>query len=275
MSNLVKRILTCIIGVPAVLAFIFVFPQYNFIALSSLIILLTFLGCIEMSKILFAKFTLPALLPPFYCLLYYLNNLFEFTANLTTYYLVFSIVLILATEIKCGEKDDFSSSLTRLSRSLFLLIYPGFLLSFVLSMLSSDTTTSYSISLFLLLVFSNDIFAYVFGMLLGRKHSGIVKVSPKKSLEGFIGGTAGCLLVCLACFHFMNLPEIKIYLQLALALVTSITANIGDLAESVLKRSAGIKDSGRLIPGRGGILDCIDSIIVSAPFFYIFWELIN
>ena len=276
MNNLANRILTCIIGVPAVCALIFCLPQYNFIGLSLLIIILAASGSAEMSRMLFGKYSLAAFLSCAVCAVHYVQLVLNWKADAFSYLFLLSILIILGIEVKRGEADDFKSSITHVAKSLLLLIYPGYLLSFIIGMLALENTSPASVVLFLILVFSNDIFAYVFGMLFGRGHGNVFKVSPKKSMAGFIGGTLSCVGICYAYWAVMAsfLPLVPVWTKAALALVISAAANIGDLAESVFKRSAGVKDSGNIIPGRGGILDSIDSIIVAAPFFYTFWNLI-
>jgi phosphatidate cytidylyltransferase len=132
-----------------------------------------------------------------------------------------------------------------------------------------------SLILFFLLVFGNDIFAFIFGMSLGRKNKGIMKVSPNKSLAGFIGGTfSAMVLAVLYCLFVPGIKEdIPILMAVVLGLATSLAANIGDLIESAFKRSAKVKDSGSLIPGRGGLLDSIDSMLASAPIYWLFLTL--
>ena len=274
-SNLAKRTLTCVIGVPAILAIIFLVPQYNFIALSIFIILMCLLGSMEMSRMLFGKTVPSAFLSTGFCTLTYLRNLLGIKADIAFYFFLLSIIAILSAEIKKGEKTDFASSINDISKKMLLLLYPGYLLSFIILMLSLENISASAVVLFICLVFSNDIFAYIFGMLLGRGHGGVVKVSPKKSLAGFAGGLVGCIGICLLLFALLkDLPSIALWIRILLAVLISTAANIGDLAESVFKRSAGVKDSGNIFPGRGGVLDSIDSIIVSAPFFYIVWNLI-
>lgn len=125
------------------------------------------------------------------------------------------------------------------------------------------------IVLFLVMVFLCDSSAWFLGMLLGKGNRGLVRASPNKSVAGFIGGLAGAVASGLACV--MIWPEVfdgPLWRMVALSVVVAIAATLGDLAESVFKRSAREKDSGRTIPGRGGALDSIDSILMAAPLFY-------
>jgi len=126
-----------------------------------------------------------------------------------------------------------------------------------------------------LLIFGNDIFAFIFGMSFGRANKGFVKVSPNKSIAGFVGGTATTILLSvLFCFFVPGIKEqVSLIQAIILGLATSTAANIGDLIESAFKRSAHMKDSGNLIPGRGGLLDSIDSMLASAPVFWILLSL--
>ena len=103
-----------------------------------------------------------------------------------------------------------------------------------------------------LLVFGNDTFAYVFGMWLGKNNRNIFNVSPNKSLSGFIGGFLSTLLISLMWVKFV-IPMRDILSwqnSLIIAFVIAVASNIGDLAESVFKRSARVKDSGTIILGR-------------------------
>ncbi len=116
---------------------------------------------------------------------------------------------------------------------------------------------------FLLLVFSADIGAYFVGRWLGRQKLA-PRVSPGKTREGAMGGLALVMLVACAGAYRFHLPLLAV---LGLAGVVGIFSIVGDLTESMFKRAAGLKDSGRLLPGHGGVLDRIDSVTAAAPFF--------
>lgn len=271
-KNLRQRIFTCIVGVPAVVAGIFCFQDYNFIVFSALIMVFAVLGTLEMSKMLFdGKVGLIAYLAPLLTVLQYLQGVLDWPSETLDLTFILLILITFSTEIKLGETDNFQGSLLRAAKKCLLIIYPNYLLTFMLRMLALPETTAYTIITFMLVVFSNDIFAYVYGRLFGKNNKGIFKVSPKKSVAGFIGGMLCCIGMCILMFSICekHLPKLSLFSQIILGFTMSITANIGDLLESAFKRSANIKDSGNLIPGRGGILDSMDSLISSAPIFFI------
>lgn len=116
-----------------------------------------------------------------------------------------------------------------------------------------------------------DIFAYLVGKTIG-KHK-ISPISPKKSWEGCIGGIIGALVVILIYTVFVNQTynlDISYFYIALVAIILSIIGQIGDFAASTIKRYAGVKDFSNLIPGHGGILDRMDSIMFVAPFVYLF-----
>ena len=113
---------------------------------------------------------------------------------------------------------------------------------------------------------ANDTFAYFAGRFLGR-HKLLERVSPKKTWGGFAGGAVGSLLGALAV-RALLLPAVPAWAALAAALGGALLGPLGDLCESMLKRAAGVKDSGRLIPGHGGLLDRIDALLFVAPWVY-------
>ena len=124
-----------------------------------------------------------------------------------------------------------------------------------------------SLVFFLFLVtWANDTAAYYTGMRWGRRPMAPV-VSPKKTWEGAAGGLLVSVAAAFAC-HAWFVPSITTADALWLGLLMGIAAPLGDLCESILKRSAGVKESGSLIPGHGGILDRIDSLIFTTPAFY-------
>lgn len=117
------------------------------------------------------------------------------------------------------------------------------------------------------LIWINDIAAFLFGSLFG-KHKLIERISPKKSVEGFISGIA--ISVVAAIIFSIYFQSISVYLWVVIGLITPIFASLGDLFESLLKRTFGVKDSGNLIPGHGGILDRIDSLLIVFPAIFLF-----
>jgi phosphatidate cytidylyltransferase len=115
---------------------------------------------------------------------------------------------------------------------------------------------------------ANDTVAYFAGMLFG-KHKLYEKVSPKKTWEGFAGGAAGSVLGALVIRSTM-LPELPVPMAVLLGAGASVLGPMGDFTESLLKRAAGVKDSGKLIPGHGGLLDRIDALLFVVPWVYLF-----
>ena len=117
-----------------------------------------------------------------------------------------------------------------------------------------------------ILIWVNDSFAYLTGKMLGR-HKLFPSVSPKKTIEGTIGG----LVFAVIAAYFLGLwaPVLRPSEWMALAVVLVSMGSIGDLIESKLKRQAGVKDSGAILPGHGGMLDRLDSLVFAAPFAYL------
>jgi phosphatidate cytidylyltransferase len=124
----------------------------------------------------------------------------------------------------------------------------------------------------LLLTWATDIGAYAFGRAFGKKKL-IPAVSPGKTVEGAVGGLGLTIIVCLLYVRFILMPYAQLGLTIQgavlFAIVISVAAQIGDLAESLLKREAGVKDSSRIIPGHGGILDRFDSILFVMPIAFL------
>jgi len=120
----------------------------------------------------------------------------------------------------------------------------------------------------ILLTWTTDIGAYAFGRLFGKKKL-IPTVSPGKTVEGAVGGLGLAIVICLLYVRFVLMPYAQLGLTIQgavlFAILISVAAQTGDLAESLLKREAGVKDSSRIIPGHGGILDRFDSLLFVMP----------
>ena len=118
-----------------------------------------------------------------------------------------------------------------------------------------------------LLVWGADSGAYFVGRKFGKKKLA-PKVSPNKSVEGLYGGIATTVIIMLVVqYSYLNLTALQLILFLILSVITVFASVLGDLFEFMIKRRAGIKDSGRVLPGHGGVLDRIDSLLAAAPIF--------
>tara|TARA_B100000767_G_C19630771_1_gene478171 strand:- start:504 stop:944 length:441 start_codon:yes stop_codon:yes gene_type:complete len=119
----------------------------------------------------------------------------------------------------------------------------------------------------LVMIWVNDSFAFLVGKNFGKRKL-FVSVSPKKTQEGFLGGLVFALISAYIISLLNN--DFTTINWLAIALIVSVIGTIGDLVESKFKRQANIKDSGAIMPGHGGMLDRLDSLLFAAPFVYLF-----
>lgn len=121
------------------------------------------------------------------------------------------------------------------------------------------------------LIWSNDTLAYVIGKSFGKRKL-LERISPKKTVEGFIGGLAGSISASFIIFKYIG--HFNLNTWITLALITTLFGTIGDLIQSKFKRQAGVKDSGALMPGHGGMFDRLDSIIYASPFIFAYLEIL-
>lgn len=271
MNKVAKRLLTFFIGVPLVIAIVY-FDYLNHLVLQLVVGVFAVLGANEFYDMaskknkLFTKeiVLIATALLPFTCYTFILADL---SLDITPW--IFITISILLMGYECFSAKTFEFSLSKISYTLLTVFYCGFLITFI-SRMTILPNSKYIISLFLIFVFMCDSFAWFFGILFGKSTRGFVAASPNKSLVGFAGGIAGSI----ACGLLLKLILPSVFTisyknLIILGLITSIAAIVGDLIESVFKRSCEVKDSGNLIPGRGGVLDSIDSILIAAPIFYI------
>lgn len=197
----------------------------------------------------------------------YFSESFTYEPNFSD---LMSLLLIL---IICVMLFRFTKELLVDSGKLiFTVIYVALTFGFALALPSfSDGTFTLEAFMVFILIWSSDSFAYFSGRMFG-KHKMAPKISPKKTWEGFAGGVI--LTLILGFFIEKYYPGLRGN-WMVIGLIVSIFAPIGDLVESQLKRTFGVKDSGNIIPGHGGILDRLDSFIICAPVVYLYFILEN
>lgn len=155
--------------------------------------------------------------------------------------------------------------------SAFALMYPGFVAGFIFLLARSGEGFSY-IATLVILVGCNDTFAYISGVLIG-KHPLAPKISPKKTWEGFIGGLIFAAMGSALAFYY--LLDYHPVMGAVAGFAGVLAATVGDLVESAIKRDLSIKDMGTLLPGHGGMLDRIDSVLITAPILWCCIELLK
>jgi len=199
---------------------------------------------------------------PLYLSLFILSKYPEFK-------LVF-LIIIVTTNVLLGfsllKKKFFSFSILK-NRFVGHFYLVGSLVIFFSMSNVLGTYDPLIILSFLSLIWISDSAAYVFGVSFGKRPL-LKSVSPKKSIEGFIGGLIFSILLSLVFSFYINI-NFSLVQWLIIAVVTSVLGTLGDLVQSQFKREAGVKDSGKWLPGHGGLYDRMDSIIFAAPFIYL------
>jgi phosphatidate cytidylyltransferase len=181
--------------------------------------------------------------------------------------LIFVIGLLVAATVRGAPFDSMISNTgATLLGVLYIVLLGGHLVALRTGF--SETLSSHLLSFFFLVIMGSDTGAYYTGRAFG-KHKLAPSISPGKTWEGVIGGVVAALAFA-AVAHYWFFRELPLKWALPLAALMAIVALLGDLAESALKRSAGAKDAANILPGHGGVLDRLDSLLFNAPLIYYF-----
>jgi len=189
---------------------------------------------------------------------------FEVTRGWELFFVTLALLSLMLIQFRLREN---SGVIIGLSTTIFGIFYIAWFMGFLIKIRYLDYGAG-MLATVLLITKTGDIGAYLLGSRFG-KHILISRISPNKTREGFLGGLLFSLIAALASKLFM--PHNFSYIHLLiLGLFLGILGQLGDLSESLMKRDCAVKDSGRIFPGLGGALDCIDSLLFTAPVFY-FW----
>lgn len=284
MRNVTARIIVFFAGIIVLASAILFDPFPNHLIINAMAVIVSAISALELER-LFARSglgiraehavvpLLGGLLP-----LVQLLVLFELLPAEAPYLAIVAVTAVaLLLQIARAQPSGQSHAPARVSRTVMLLFYPGLFLAFFVR-ISEFTASTALILLFLAIVFATDTIAYMSGMLyrairrIGEpswQPDGIIPASPNKTVVGFVVGWLGGIgigVAAVALFQrHMPLTPTQV---IPLAAGVGVAAILGDLIESALKRSATQKDSGDLIPGRGGVLDSVDSVLYAAPVYY-------
>ncbi|MFH1459835.1 MAG: phosphatidate cytidylyltransferase [Candidatus Omnitrophota bacterium] len=257
------RVITTSLVILSVFLGIFFMPQWFFTAVVVFLIgigLFEFYGLIEKKGIFIYKYFgifLGILIP----LSIYFK--FEPTKGWELFFIVTTTLIFFMLQF---IRKDSSQAIVGISTTFFGIFYVSWFFSFLIKIRFMPYGTL--LAAFLLFVTKmGDIGAYIIGTGFGKKLL-ITRISPKKTLEGALGGLLFSLAA--AAVSKLYLPFIPLVHLLAMGVLIGFLAQIGDLCESLIKRDCGVKDSGDYLPGLGGVLDIIDSIIFVSPIFYFY-----
>ena len=272
MNNLTKRVLLIFTVIPVLFASLFLFTFAHHIVAHIISTALMIVGSKEMWHILTGDRDMDeslweTIIPLIISIVNYLECAGIVPGGALSITAGILLFIIFAYQIASRE-NQFEHINRNIQALVTLVFYPGFFFAYA-TKLTTLPHPSWTLVGFLVMVFCNDIFAYVFGMLWGKSNRNIFPVSPKKSLIGFIGGFIFSIVGAVVIYH-MGAPIFggSILNVILISAVIGIAAPVGDLIESAMKRAANTKDSGNYIPGRGGIMDNIDSLIFTAPIYY-------
>ncbi len=178
-----------------------------------------------------------------------------------------ALPVLLISRLRKGPQDFVKSA----TATTLALIYLPFLAGFLVLLARPDDGLA-RVMTFVILVGCNDTFGYLVGVMIGR-HPLVPTISPKKSWEGLMGSIAfTCLGGALSFYYILDLQW---WIGIIVGLMIVFTATSGDLIESAMKRDLSLKDMGSLLPGHGGMLDRLDSVLLSAPALYLALELVK
>jgi len=262
-----KRILSALVALPILLFTIWSSTAYFFLVLAALACVLALWEFYGMAAKVGANSSrLTGCIAALLLLLCFMFGKLEFVSAI----LAATVIVTLCIELK--ETRSLATTLVSASATIFGVVYIGLLLAFLIGVRTIPDKPGAAhlgakfLTTFFAIVMLTDTGAYCTGRLIGR-HKLAPKISPGKTIEGAIGGFVTGILAGLACrlIFFGQLPVLDAAL---LGASVSAVGQAGDLVESMLKRGSGVKDSSNLIPGHGGMLDRLDSVLAAAPLIY-------
>lgn len=266
MRNTLLRTLSSLLLIAFVTADVYVFPQWLFCLVIVFFVALgqfELFNMIESKKIFVYKYfgTITGALIP---LVIYMGNSFPDLKNLEPLLIVTASLFALTLQFL--RRDNARDHLVSTALTLFSLLYVSWFFSFLIKIRALENGSN--LVMFLIMVTkSADMGAYVIGSAFGKREL-IPRISPNKTKEGTIGGIMVSLAVAIIAGRFMT--GFSMGHIVFLGIILSTLGQVGDLAESLIKRDCGVKDSGGYIAGIGGVLDLIDSLIFTTPFFYFY-----
>jgi len=263
-----KRVFSALVGLP-ILGFLVWYGGLTFLIFCTGVIIVSLFEFYDMlhSKGIRTLRITGVIFAIVLCLCAYWGKTEYMNASLT-----FILILFLSLQLLAREPR---ASVANLSNTLLGLLYIGWLFSYLIVLRKLPMGKECLFAL-LLITWIGDSGAYIVGTKWGR-HKLIPRISPKKSIEGAGGGLVSSLLAALLtrwlfitplASRWFNPLDLSITHYVVLGLLLGTVGQVGDLAESLLKRDAKVKDSSRIIPGHGGFLDVIDSLLFTAPVMY-------
>ncbi|MBU1038501.1 MAG: phosphatidate cytidylyltransferase [Candidatus Omnitrophica bacterium] len=266
-GSLTRRIMTSALVVAIAALVIFVLPNWAFTLLASVMIGISLKEFFELAEkkgiVVYKYFGI--------CIGMLIPIIVYFQKGLEGYFAIEPFIIVIACLfifVLQFTRRDSSQALASIAVTLFGLLYIAWLFSFFVK-LKFMPQGALLVTFVILVTKVGDVGAYFVGRLIGR-HSLIPRISPNKTVEGTIGGLI--FSVVTAILSKLYLPDFPLGHLVVLGLLLGVLASVGDLAESLLKRGGAVKDSGGILPGFGGMLDLIDSLIFTAPIFYFYVE---
>lgn len=266
-----QRVISGVLGAALLLFLIWAGGLYFTLALG-LLVVLGILEFIELLKRLKLRPQTPLLLFCSLLLLALLHIMLSTTGldpwegiykseRLMTLVIVITFFVVFANELLHGTPDQ---GMLSAAANLFGAVYIGVMFAYILLLRHIPGQNGFYVLFTILVTWANDSSAYFVGINFG-KHKLSPRISPNKSVEGSIGGFIGGCIVAVG-MALITRRSVPVYLLLGTLVVAA--GQFGDLVESVIKRNAGVKDSGMFLPGHGGLLDRFDSLLLAAPVVY-------
>jgi phosphatidate cytidylyltransferase len=268
MSNLTQRVITSLIGAPLVVGLTYLGGWF----FGAFILLIGLLAQWELYKLTEAGGAAPLKsLGLVIGALLIVRALFPFGVPLA----VVGLIAVLVVELYRRREDPVAN----LTATVFGVFYPALLVGYFVDlrvrgaegMMGQEGAFLVTVVV-IVAIWASDTFAYFAGRAFG-KHPLAPRISPKKTIEGSVGGVLGAVLIVIA-FKLALVPALPMSWgdAAAIGVICGAVGQLGDLVESLLKRSVGVKDSGRYLPGHGGVLDRIDAMVVAIPLVVLYLD---